>query len=151
MRKLLQHLRKRQDSLRSNRVIKTLILVIDPDPEVRKSAETILENDKYWVEAVSNLESALLSHTEKKVEIILINCELNRQDDFAIPKIKNDFPDTKIIAMINNYETDTIRDTIIAGADDYIRKPFSSDDLRFIIESLLDECFKSNKRAIEQV
>ncbi|MFH2036164.1 MAG: response regulator [Candidatus Zixiibacteriota bacterium] len=124
------------------------ILVIDQESDIRKSAETFLGNDGFWVESASNIESARRILQKETPDIILIDYELNRLGGTFIQNLRIDFPETKIVVLLYDCDKNNVREAIVAGADEFIRKPFNSADLMFIIERLSRGTFQASRSEI---
>ena len=108
---------------------KPLILVIEDDKSVRTLITTTLKAHDYrFVEAV-NGESAILAATSHNPDIILLDLGLPDMDGVEIINRVRMWSNVPIIVIsARSEDTDKI-EALDAGADDYLTKPFSVDEL----------------------
>jgi DNA-binding NarL/FixJ family response regulator len=108
------------------------ILIIDDDPSYRNMMETILLMEGFDVRAASNGQSALTMLREKRPNLILCDIMMPEMDGYGVLDILNgentrsDIPFVFVTALGQRRE---IRRGMSAGADDYLPKPFSADEL----------------------
>ena len=108
---------------------KPLILVIEDDKAVRTLITTTLKAHDYrFVEAV-NGESAILAATSHNPEIILLDLGLPDMDGVDIITRVRMWSNVPIIAISARSEDSDKIGALDAGADDYLTKPFSVDEL----------------------
>lgn len=55
----------------------------------------------------------------------------------AIGKIRQEFPDAKIIVVTSRLEKDLLKQAFALGAEDYIAKPFEENRIQITIENVL--------------
>ena len=108
---------------------KPLILVIEDDKSVRTLITTTLKAHDYrFVEAV-NGETAILAATSHNPDIILLDLGLPDMDGVEIINRVRMWSNVPIIVIsARSEDTDKI-EALDAGADDYLTKPFSVDEL----------------------
>lgn len=108
---------------------KPLILVIEDDKAVRTLITTTLKAHDYrFVEAV-NGESAILAATSHNPEIILLDLGLPDMDGVDIITRVRMWSNVPIIVISARSEDSDKIGALDAGADDYLTKPFSVDEL----------------------
>ena len=108
---------------------KPLILVIEDDKAVRTLITTTLKaNDYRFVEAV-NGESAILAATSHNPDIILLDLGLPDMDGVDIITRVRMWSNVPIIVISARSEDSDKIGALDAGADDYLTKPFSVDEL----------------------
>ena len=108
---------------------KPLILVIEDDKAVRTLIITTLKAHDYrFIEAVSG-ETAILAATSHNPDIILLDLGLPDMDGVEIISRVRMWSNVPIIVIsARSEDTDKIG-ALDAGADDYLTKPFSVDEL----------------------
>lgn len=108
---------------------KHLILVVEDDKSVRSLITTTLKTHDYrYIEAV-NGENAILAVTSHNPDIILLDLGLPDMDGVEIIKRVRTWSNVPIIVIsARSEDTDKI-EALDAGADDYLTKPFSVDEL----------------------
>jgi len=108
---------------------KPLILVIEDDKAVRTLITTTLKAHDYrFVEAV-NGESAILAATSHNPDIILLDLGLPDMDGVDIITRVRMWSNVPIIVISARSEDSDKIGALDAGADDYLTKPFSVDEL----------------------
>lgn len=116
------------------------ILVVDDDQDVRTLLCSSLEQLGFEViEALSDGSEAVefISSNKDKVDLILLDLVMRRlHGNVALPILKSRKPDVKVIiisAFFMNYNTHFLTNL---GADGFLEKPFTLEELRSAIHNL---------------
>jgi CheY-like chemotaxis protein len=120
---------------------KKKILIADDEPGVRLTVTRMLEKDYVVLEA-TNGEEAVDIVKEQRPDLILMDLMMPRKDGYtACYEIKND-QETKLIPVIIltavGHELNK-KYAVEMGADGYITKPFTIQELTGVITPLLTE------------
>ena len=108
---------------------KPLILVVEDDTPVRNLITTTLKAHDYRFLTAANGESAILEASSHNPEIILLDLGLPDMDGVeVIHKVRSWSNMPIIVISARSEDTDKI-DALDAGADDYLTKPFSVEEL----------------------
>lgn len=108
---------------------KTLILVVEDDVPVQNLMMTTLKAHDYKFLVAGNGETAILETASHNPDIILLDLGLPDMDGVeVIRKIRTWSNVPIIILSARSEDTDKI-EALDAGADDYLTKPFSVDEL----------------------
>lgn len=108
---------------------KPLILVVEDDKPVQNLITTTLETQQYYYETADNATQAIFVTASKKPDIILMDLGLPDQDGVEVIKKIRSWSVTPIIVIsARSDERDKI-EALDAGADDYLTKPFSVEEL----------------------
>lgn len=108
---------------------KPLILVVEDDSAVRNLITTTLETHNYRYQAAPTGEAAILEAVSYNPEVILLDLGLPDMDGIdIIRKIRTWSKVPIIVISARSEDTDKI-DALDAGADDYLTKPFSVEEL----------------------
>lgn len=108
---------------------KTTVLVVEDDSAVRNLITTTLETHDYKYIKAANGQSALMETSSHKPDIILLDLGLPDIDGIEIIKRIRTWSEVPIIVIsARSEDTDKI-DALDSGADDYLTKPFSVDEL----------------------
>lgn len=108
---------------------KQLILVVEDDTAVRNLITTTLETQKYRYLTANSGEAALLEAVSHNPDIMLLDLGLPDIDGVdIIKKIRGWSCMPIIVISARSEDTDKI-DALDAGADDYLTKPFSVEEL----------------------
>ncbi|MEK7271763.1 MAG: response regulator, partial [Nitrospirota bacterium] len=106
------------------------ILVIDDEPIVRTSCIRSLSPEGYEVKSASSGKEALELLENEPFNLVLLDLKMPDMDGIEVlKKIKDTWPDTKVV-MITGYSTvETAVKTLKLGAFSYLEKPFTPDTL----------------------
>lgn len=108
---------------------KLLILVVEDDTSVRNLITTTLKAHDYRYLTAPNGQSAILEASSHNPDIVLLDLGLPDMDGVAVIEKIRSWTNTPIIVIsARSEDTDKI-DTLDAGADDYLTKPFSVEEL----------------------
>lgn len=108
---------------------KPLILVVEDDAAVRNLITTTLETHDYRFHAVPNGKSAIIEAASHNPDVVLLDLGLPDMDGIEIIKKIRTWSNMPIIVIsARSEDTDKI-DALDAGADDYLTKPFSVEEL----------------------
>lgn len=108
---------------------KIMILVVEDDSSVRNLITTTLETHGYRFRTASNGSSAVMEASSHNPDIILLDLGLPDIDGVDVIKKIRTWSNVPIIVIsARSEDTDKI-DALDAGADDYLTKPFSVEEL----------------------
>ena len=108
---------------------KPLILVVEDDPSVKNLITTTLKAHDYRFLSASNGQGAILEASSHNPEIILLDLGLPDMDGVDVIRRIRTWSNVPIIVIsARSEDTDKI-DALDAGADDYLTKPFSVEEL----------------------
>ena len=108
---------------------KSLILVVEDDTSVRNLITTTLKTHEYRYLTAPDGQSAILEASSHNPDIVLLDLGLPDIDGVEIIKKIRTWSNMPIIVIsARSEDTDKI-DALDAGADDYLTKPFSVEEL----------------------
>lgn len=116
------------------------VLLIEDDIVLRENTAELLELADYKVIKASNGKMGVKLAKKEIPDIIICDIMMPELDGYSVLEILSKNKDTKYIPFIflsAKTERNDIRKGMNLGADDYITKPFSEDDLISAIESRL--------------
>ena len=111
---------------------KIRLLLVDDIPETRENLRKLLffESDVEVVGAATNGEEGVQMAMELQPDIVLMDINMPGMDGIAASElISQRSPFTQIIMMSVQGEADYLRRSMLAGAREFLIKPFSSDEL----------------------
>ncbi len=108
---------------------KPLILVVEDDKAVRNLITTTLETQGYLYHSAATGEAAILETVSSRPDVIILDLGLPDIDGVDIIKKVRTWSSTPIIVVSARGEDRDKIDALDAGADDYLTKPFSVDEL----------------------
>ena len=108
---------------------KPLILVVEDDKAVRSLITTTLDTQNYRFRSASTGADAVLEAVSHNPDILLLDLGLPDMDGIEIIRKVRTWSNMPIIVVsARSEDTDKI-DALEAGADDYLTKPFSVEEL----------------------
>lgn len=108
---------------------KPLILVVEDDTAVRNLITTTLKAHDYRFLTAGNGESAILEASSHNPQIVLLDLGLPDMDGVAVIERIRSWSNMPIIVISARSEDSDKIDALDAGADDYLTKPFSVEEL----------------------
>jgi two-component system, OmpR family, response regulator len=121
----------------SEAVLNKLLLVEDDDA-IRELLASALRFAQFDVAAVSNGADALQSAGRVSYDLMVLDVGLPDIDGFEVCRVLRARRIlTPVIFLTARREIDDLREGFEGGADDYLTKPFSLEELRFRIEAVL--------------
>jgi two-component system KDP operon response regulator KdpE len=113
------------------------ILVVDDSPQIRRALRTILISQGFVVIDARTGEEALDLIRKQRVELVLLDVNLPGMSGIETCKeIRRASRIPVIILTVRNSERDKVQ-AFDAGADDYIVKPFGSEELTARVRATL--------------
>lgn len=114
------------------------VLLIEDDSVLRRNVAELLELSNYQVMSASDGKSGVTRARQDKPDIIICDVIMPNLDGYSVLEILSKDEKTKYIPFIflsAKTEKQDIRKGMNLGADDYITKPFSEEELITAIES----------------
>ena len=108
---------------------KTTILVVEDDVAVRNLITTTLDTHDYRYIRAENGQNALKAISSKKPDIVLLDLGLPDIDGIDVIKRVRNWSEVPIIVISARCEDTDKIDALDSGADDYLTKPFSVEEL----------------------
>ena len=108
---------------------KPLILIVEDDPPIRNLISVALESHEYRHLTAANAAAAVMEASSHNPDILLLDLGLPDMDGMdVIRKIRSWSNMPIIVISVRSDDSDKI-EALDAGADDYLTKPFSVDEL----------------------
>ena len=108
---------------------KPLILVVEDDPPVRNLITTTLKTNDYRFLVAANGEGAILEASSHNPDIVLLDLGLPDMDGVQVIRNIRSWSNMPIIVISARSEDSDKIEALDAGADDYLTKPFSVEEL----------------------
>jgi DNA-binding response OmpR family regulator len=116
---------------------KTTILTADDDPQLLRLVTRNLQLEGYEVVAASDGQQALALAEARAPDLLLLDVMMPKLDGFAVTQRVREFSAVPIIIVTaRGQEQDKIRGLDL-GADDYLTKPFSLEELLARVRAVL--------------
>jgi two-component system KDP operon response regulator KdpE len=116
---------------------KIKILVVDDEPQIIRVLRHILTAHKYVVRTAEDGESALEVFSEWKPDLVLTDLQMPNMNGMELCRRLRKLSDVPIIIVTVRDEEEAIVEALDTGADDYVTKPFGTNELLARIRSSL--------------
>jgi len=108
---------------------KSRVLVVDDEPQITRVLKTVLSSQGYQVRTAAEAESALASFHEWHPELIITDLYMPRMNGVELCRRIRAVSSVPIIVLSVKGEERTKVEALDSGADDYVTKPFGTDEL----------------------
>jgi DNA-binding response OmpR family regulator len=127
------------------------ILVVDDDRAILKLIARVLRDESYAIDEASTGEEARTLALVNEYDGIVLDLQLGDRHGFEIlQELRRNGRRTPVLLYSGRSDTDTIVRGLDAGADDYVVKPVSNEELRARVRTLVRRG-ASGSRVAEQV
>ena len=119
------------------------ILIIDDDTELCELVTEYLEDEGFNVDSVHDGVTGVERFLADEPDLVILDVMLPGLDGFTICReLRRKKPEQAIIMLTAKGSEEDIITGFAAGADDYLSKPFSIQELLVRVEALLRRCGK---------
>lgn len=113
------------------------ILVVEDDPSVRTLVKAVLEHNGNSVITAETAKDAQILAIGEKFEMIVLDLGLPDGDGYEVcKKIRDEGIVTPVLILSGELETDVKVKCLKVGADDYLTKPFNTEELLARMEAI---------------
>ena len=114
------------------------LLIAEDDPNLGQILKEYLELKGYSAHLVSDGEEAMISFKQNEYDLCILDVMMPKKDGFAVAKeIRLFKPETPFVFLTaKSLQEDTLQGLKL-GADDYIKKPFSMEELTLRLQAIL--------------
>jgi two-component system, OmpR family, response regulator MprA len=124
------------------------ILVVDDDPNLRRSLERVLRLGSYDVDLAEDGQRALARLAEQRYAAVVLDVAMPGPSGLEVARRMRERGDRTPLIMLTARDTVPDRvDGLEAGADDYVAKPFAIEELLARIRAMLRRSGGSGPRA----
>ncbi len=133
------------------------ILVVDDEPNIRKTLTISMEAEGHWVVAVSNARDALSEANRRFFDLALVDLRLGTESGMSLlPALLAACPWVKIVVITAYASIATAVEAMRQGAFDYLSKPFTHDQVAALTRKIaevraLERKVASLQEALNQV
>ncbi len=118
------------------------ILIAEDEPDIRELVAFMLRFAGYEVMAASNGEEAVQAATRDVPDLVLMDVRMPRMtgyDACRIMKANPDLRDVPVVFLSAKGQESEIQSGLEAGAEEYLLKPFSPDELTNRVRAILSK------------
>jgi DNA-binding response OmpR family regulator len=119
---------------------KKIILAVDDEPNILMSIEFILDMEGYEVHTARDGDDALEAAERVRPDLILLDINMPRKDGYEVCRIlreRENMAGTKVIMLTAKGQALEKKKGLEVGADEYVTKPFSADELLSAIRTCI--------------
>ena len=117
------------------------ILIVDDEPNIRKTLTVFMESRGYQVQAVGCSRDALAESELQVFDLAFVDVRLGHENGLdLVESLLAANPWTKVVVITAYASIDTAVDAMKRGAVDYIPKPFTPDQLELVTQRLATVC-----------
>jgi len=116
---------------------KSRVLVVDDEPQITRVLRTVLTSQGYQVRTAGEGESALSSFNEWRPELVITDLYMPHMDGIELCRRIRAISNVPIIVLSVKGEERAKVEALDSGADDYVTKPFGTDELMARVRAAL--------------
>jgi two-component system, OmpR family, KDP operon response regulator KdpE len=105
------------------------VLIVDDEPQLLRALRINLTARQYDVVTAADGTAALRAATEKHPDLVVLDLGLPDIDGVEVIRGLRDWTPVPIVVLSGRSDSRDKVDALDAGADDYVTKPFSIDEL----------------------
>lgn len=110
--------------------IRHKVLIVDDEPHIRRLVQAALARADYATQEAGTARDAMERIREDRPDVVLLDLGLPDRDGLElVPLIKQAQPETTLIIVSAREATEEKVAALDLGADDYLTKPFDTDEL----------------------
>jgi two-component system KDP operon response regulator KdpE len=105
------------------------VLIVDDEPQIRRLIVAALSRADYTTIEAANAREALAQVREQRPDVVLLDLGLPDRDGLELVPLIKQQPETTLIVVSAREATEEKVAALDLGADDYLTKPFDTDEL----------------------
>lgn len=119
----------------------TTIALVDDDQNILESVSILLEEDGYDIRRYSDGAAAFAAMTDQPPDLAVLDIKMPRMDGLELLRRLRQSTNLPVIFLTSKDDQVDELMALNLGADDYVRKPFSTRLLRERIKAVLRRCY----------
>jgi len=136
-----------------------LFLVIDDDEAMRDSCSQILTRNRWRVETAEDGTAGIAKIRDLRPDVVIVDLKMPGLSGFEVLKRLPEIDPGIVAVVITGYATiDSAVEAMKAGAFDFLPKPFTPEEMRFVLGRALDrrrlvletEALRREKKVLEE-
>lgn len=119
--------------------VQKIILIVDDDEALREALRKILEDDGYGIIVAASGEQAIEILREHPVDLMLTDIRMPGMSGLDLLKKVREIHSTLGVIILTGYgEIESYIEAMHFGALEYLSKPFKANELKFIVNKILN-------------
>ncbi len=128
------------------------LLLAEDEPSLGRIIKESLETRNFKVFLATNGKDALELYQKEKIEVLVLDVMMPKKDGFTLAKdIRETNTEIPIIFLTAKSQTSDVLEGFSVGGNDYLKKPFSMEELIVRIHNLLNKSNTSKKEQLTQI
>jgi len=126
--------------------MKTKVLYVEDEPSLGRIVKESLQSRGFDVTMIADGKDVIAAFRELQPDICVLDIMLPTKDGYTLAgEIHSVNPDTPLIFVTAKTKTEDLLKGFEAGGNDYLRKPFSIEELIVRMQNLLNLVRKENR------
>jgi two-component system response regulator (stage 0 sporulation protein F) len=118
---------------------KQVILIVDDEEGLREGLSKLLESEGYAVLSAESGEQALQILQQSHIDLVLTDMRMPGMDGIELlKKIRERHPNVGVIILTGYGQIESYIEAMNFGAIEYVSKPFKVNELKFIVNKVLN-------------
>lgn len=123
---------------------KQVILIVDDEEGLREGLSKLLETEGYAALSAESGEQALKILQHAHIDLVLTDMRMPGMDGIELlKKIRKQHPDVGVIIITGYGQIESYIEAMNFGAIEYVSKPFKVNELKFIVNKVLNNSAES--------
>lgn len=128
------------------------ILVVDDAPGTLEVIKRNLKSKGYYVFAVTDVKEAIRTLSAAPVDLVITDFKMPGADGFALLRhVRENYKDIEVIMITGFPSLEGAVRAVKIGAEEYLAKPFTDDELFDVVSRTLEKLRKRRKALSRQV
>ena len=128
-----------------------LVLVVDDQPELLRTLAITLRARRYDVRTATSAAAAIAAARAEPPDLVVVDLGLPDLDGTELVRRLRSWTSVPVLVLSGRSDSDDKVDALDAGADDYVTKPFATDELLARLRALARRVPGGEDRPVVQV
>lgn len=138
-----------QGNIRGEPTNRPNILLMEDEFSVAKGLEMVMREEGYEVELADTGQKALTQFSVKDYDLLLADLRLPDMDGMEVVRhVRENRPQTPVVIITGYPSVATATQAVKMGVSDYLRKPFSDDEIKAAVEKALRQKREESMEAL---